>query len=145
MEIQIRKMTMDDLGPLHRLLSDPETMRYLEPPFSMEQTEKFLAEAGLGDPPLVYAVMVRERFAGYVIYHPYDEGSMEIGWVLLPEYRGKGYASELTRILSERAEREGKQAVIECVPEQKVSKRIAEKNGFVYCGRTDGLDVYRRY
>ena len=33
--------------------------------------------------------------------------------------------------------------VIECDPEQAVSKRIALKNGFTYEGEDDGCDVYR--
>lgn len=31
--LRARRMTEADLEPLHRLLSDPEVMRYLEPPF----------------------------------------------------------------------------------------------------------------
>lgn len=45
--LQVRRMTEADLEPLHRLLSDPEVMRYLEPPFSREQTRAFLDRAGL--------------------------------------------------------------------------------------------------
>ena len=143
MELNIRKMTPDDFEPLHRLLSDPVVMEYLEPPFSEERTRRFLSDAGLCDPPLIYAAELQGRFIGYVIYHPYDEGSMEIGWVLLPEYWGRGLASALTKLLTEKAKSEDKDAVIECVPQQAASKRIAEKNGFAYCGRIDGLDVYR--
>ena len=143
MELQIRKMSPDDLGPLHRLLSDPYVMKYLEPPFSEEQTKRFLSDAGLCDPPLIYAAELQKQFIGYVIYHSYDEGSMEIGWVLLPEYQGKGYASALTKLLTEKAKSEDKDAVIECVPQQAASRRIAEKSGFAYCGRIDGLNVYR--
>ncbi|MCQ2355145.1 MAG: GNAT family N-acetyltransferase [Clostridia bacterium] len=143
MELQIRKMIPKDFKPLHKLLSDPGVMKYLEPPFSAEQTKSFLQEAGLSDPPLVYSVVLQGRFIGYAIYHPYDEDAMEIGWVLLPEYWGRGFAGEITKMLIEKAKKEKKNAVIECVPQQTASKRIAEKNGFVYCGRTDGLDVFR--
>ncbi|MEI3102967.1 MAG: GNAT family N-acetyltransferase [Oscillospiraceae bacterium] len=52
--LRVRRMTEADLEPLHRLLSDPEVMRYLEPPFSREQTRAFLepggADAGAADP-----------------------------------------------------------------------------------------------
>lgn len=43
----------------------------------------------------------------------------------------------------ELAHRAGKTAVIECVPEQTATRHIAEKKGFAYVGRTDGLEVYR--
>ena len=45
-----------------------------------------------------------------------------------------------SRVASHRA---GKTAVIECVPEQTATRHIAEKKGFAYVGRTDGLEVYR--
>ena len=79
--LRARRMTEADLEPLHRLLSDPEVMRYLEPPFSREQTRAFLERAGLTPEPLILAVD-DGGFAGYVIWHPYDDVSMELGWVL---------------------------------------------------------------
>lgn len=142
-ELQIRKMTSNDFVFLHRLLSDPEVMKHLEPPFSEAKTKGFLEEAGLCEPAQVYAVDLQSHFIGYVIYHPYDEAAMEIGWVLFPEYWGKGYASKITKILIEKAKNEQKSVVIECVPQQAASKRIAENHGFAYCGNADGLDVYK--
>ena len=139
----IRKMVPEDLDELYRLLSDPAVMRFLEPEFTRESTEKFLSEAGMSDPPAVYAAEHDGRFIGYVIYHGYDEKSMEIGWVLLPEYWGKGLASGLTELLISEASASGKDAVIECVPEQEATKRIALRYGFTYEGREDGLDIYR--
>ena len=118
-------------------------VRYLEPPYDRLQTEQFLREAGLAEPPLVYGTEEDGRLLGYVIYHAYDPDSMELGWVLSPDCWGKGYASRLTDRLVELAHRAGKTAVIECVPEQTVTRHIAEKKGFVYVGRTDGLEVYR--
>lgn len=32
--LHIRRLTAEDLEPLHRLLSNPAVMRYLEPPFT---------------------------------------------------------------------------------------------------------------
>ena len=82
-------------------------------------------------------------FIGYVIYHAYDADSVEIGWVLLPEYWGRGYASALTERLIGRARQEQKSVVIECAPAQAATKRIAVKKGFRACGNCDGLAVYR--
>ena len=136
-------MTIEDLEPLYGLLSDPQVMQYIEPPYTMEQTKSFLHNAGLSDPPLIHAVEENDSFIGYVIYHDYDEGSVEIGWVLYPEYWGKGCASQLTKHLIERASSSGKDIVIECVPQQEASKHIAMKYGFEYQGSTENLDVYK--
>ena len=78
MNIIIRRMKSSDADALYRLLSDPEVMRYLEPLYDRAQTEAFLHRAGLSEPPLVYAAEGNGRFIGYVIYHPYDEESIEI-------------------------------------------------------------------
>lgn len=143
MNISIRKMTACDAGPLYRLLSDPKVMKYLEPPYSRQQAERFLLTAGLSEKPLIYAVQKDESFIGYVIYHAYDENSMELGWVLEPSCWGQGIASELTGQMLQTARQSGRHAVIECVPEQKSTVRIAEKFGFQYTGMNEGLMIFR--
>ena len=52
----IRPFVPEDAEALFRVLSDPEVMRLLEPPFNWEQTEAFLQEAGFASPPLIYAL-----------------------------------------------------------------------------------------
>ena len=119
-------------------------MRYLEPPFSPERTHAFLREAGLSDSPLIWAVDGEDgRFIGYVIYHAYDETDMELGWVLARSAWRRGYASALTRLMIARAHAAGKALVTKCVPEQTATKRIAEKFGFRFCGKSGGCEVFR--
>lgn len=144
MKIKIRRMNDSDAESLYSLLSDPEVMRFLEPPYSKEQTDRFLVEAGLSEKPLIYAVEKDEHFIGYVIFHDYDEESMEIGWVLNPSCWGLGIASILTTQLLEETKHMGKHAVIECVPEQKSTIRIAEKFGFQNTSIDEGLLIFRK-
>jgi len=144
MPLHIRKMRKNDLEPMYLLLSDPAVMKYLEPPFTKEKAESFLNTCGLTTDPRIYAVDNEEGFTGYVIFHEYDEDSLEIGWVLFPRYWGQGYASELTRQLIEKSLQTKKTLIIEGDPEQTVSGHIAEKYGFIYQGRKNGLDIYRR-
>lgn len=143
MELIIRRMQSGDADELYRLLSDPVVMRYLEPPYDRAQTEAFLCCAGLAVQPLVYAVEENGSFIGYVIYHAYDENSVEIGWVLFPEYWGRGYASVLTDRLICRARQARKSVVIECAPAQAATAHIAERKGFRCCGVVDGTAIYR--
>ena len=82
MNIRIRKMTVSDLEPLYKLLSNSKVMQYLEAPYTKEQTEQFLFRFGLSETPLIYAVEKDNDFIGYVIYHDYDSESVEIGWWL---------------------------------------------------------------
>ena len=73
-------------------------------------------------------------FAGYVVYHQFDQDSMEIGWVVYPEQWGKGYVSELTEQLIEKERTAKKGLVNECDPGQSVSRFIEEKYGFTCLG-----------
>lgn len=142
--LQIRKFQAQDIDGLHRLLSDMEVMQYIEPPYSREKTAAFLKQAGLCEPPLIFAVENREgAFVGYVIYHPYDESAYELGWVLHKAYWHQGYAQELTEALIEDARCRADSLIIECAPQQSATKKIALRNGFVYEGNPDGCDVYR--
>ena len=144
MNIVIRKMNENDYKPLCRLLSDDRVMEHLEPPFSDEQTSQFMRENGLSEPARIFSVDKDNEFIGYVIYHPYDVDSMEIGWVLFPECWGSGIATTLTEMLVQQTHTEGKKTIIECSPKQKATKRIAEKCGFQYYGKTEGLDTYMK-
>lgn len=141
----IRTFENKDLEPLHALLSDPEVMKYLEPPFDLKKTKRFLKSQGLSAAPRILAVDDKNHsFIGYVIYHDYDDTSKEIGWVLKKEIWGHGMAGFLTKQLVAMAASEGKEAVIECVPEQLKTRAIAEKHGFQKTGESNGLDIYRR-
>ena len=142
-EIIIRQFQPSDLDELYKILSDSEVMRYIEPPYSMEQTEKFLTLAGLCEPPLVLAAEKEGQLIGYVIFHPYDEDSYELGWVLAKQCWGKGYASIITKNMIAQAAEMKKDLVIECVPEQEKTKHLALSNGFTYTGHFDHLDVFR--
>ena len=144
MALRIRRFEENDLQSLHKLLSDEEVMRYIEPPFTLEKTRDFLENAGLTDEPLIYAVEDESStFIGYAIYHDYGNDSKEIGWLLSKQFWGKGFAQVLTEMLVQKAKAEGKSAIIECSPEQEATKHIAEKLEFRYAGLIDGCDLYK--
>lgn len=125
----IRKMREDDFDMLYALLSDPAVMAYLEPPYGEEQTRRFLESAGCRSRRSSAPAEDDGKFIGYVILHGYDEHSMEAGWVLLPEFRGRGYASALTDLLIAEAERKEKDLVIEWQPGSNGNKAYRRKEG----------------
>ncbi len=141
--LRVRRFSPADAENLYKLLSDGDVMRYLEPPFDRERSDAFLRDAGLCDPPLVYAVEDGGGFAGYVIFHPYDENSYELGWVLAKSCWHRGYALELTEALIDRARGRTRRLVIECSPHQRATAKIARRCGFEYAGFADGCDLYR--
>lgn len=144
--LHIRRFRTEDLDALFGLLSDESVMKHLEPPYTKEQTRDFLYRFGVSPSPLVYAVEDQNsRFVGYVIYHPYDPDSREIGWVLAKDQWGKGYAAELTQYLIEDAKGKTSRLIIECTPSQTATKRIAKKHRFSFLENRDGLDIYVRH
>ncbi len=141
--LRIRPFQPSDLEGLYELVSDEAVMKYIEPPYSRQQAVGLLEQALRGDPPFGYAVDdSRGKFIGYVIYHPYDKDTWEVGWLLRADQWHKGYGDELTKALMADAVGRARRLVIECSPEQAATRAIALKNGFAYRGREDGCDIY---
>lgn len=140
----VRPFEERDLDALCAVLSDPETMKYIEPPFSCERTARFLREAGMCEPPLVFAAEDHGGVIGHVIFHACGAPDRyEVGWVLRRDRWGRGYASELTAALIAEGRARGlKSLLIECDPRQAATRHIAEAFGFRPAGREDGLDVF---
>lgn len=140
----IRKFCENDFEDLYRLLSNENVMRYIEQPYSLEQTASFFKNAELRNPPILFAVDEKSGgFIGYVIYHPYNDCSYEIGWILSEEHWHKGYARELLNALMKDAAGKARYLIIECDPKQAVTKHLALSSGFTYMGIKDGCDIYQ--
>ena len=129
----VRRLREEDAEALFAVLSDPEVMRYIEPPFTLAQTRSFIREAALCEPPLVYGVVWKGKPAaspvliGHLIWHPWDETAMELGWILRRDFWGRGIAGELTAAILEQTRRD---VVIECCPDQSATRRLAARFGF---------------
>ena len=143
---RIRKLRMEDAADLHEVLSDKDVMKHIETVFDFERTKEFIRSAGMAEPPLVYAVVWKktEKVIGHVIFHPYDRSAYEIGWILNKDYWGMGIADEVTKGLMEYARHSD---IVSCVIEfdeaQKISEKIARRNGFSYEGKEGNIVRYR--
>jgi ribosomal-protein-alanine N-acetyltransferase len=67
---------------------------------------------------------------------PTGEGTCEIGYGVLPQFRRAGYASEAARALIRRAFADARvvRVIAETYPELKPSRRVMEKNGLRFAG-----------
>lgn len=156
----VRRLTENDADALFAVLSDPEVMRYLEAPFSLEQTQVFIRDAGLCDPPLVYAVIWKGEgpapviarseatwqsassvLIGHLIWHPWDETSMELGWILRRDVWGRGIAKELMAAMLARTSQD---VILECSPAQAATRHIAEAFGFHVVAASEERIIFRR-
>ena len=141
----VRRFVPSDAEALYRILSDPDVMRFIEPPFSRAQTEAFLDQHGLCSSPRVYAIEHDGTLIGQFIWHPCGESAYELGWILAADAWGRGFASELTAAALAHAKGRGiPSLLLECSPAQSASARIAEKYGFASMGIQDGLMQYEK-
>ena len=95
----------DDLPLLHRLLGDPAMMEHLGGPESPEKIEerhgRFLGEHGEGPAKMFKVVETATGESvgsvGYWERESHEGQVFETGWMVLPEFQGRGIATEATR------------------------------------------------
>ena len=143
--LSIRPFVPADTDALFAILSDPEVMRFIEPPYTRSQTAAFITDQLRSEVPQAYALTdnATGHLVGHVLWHPHDSESYELGWILAREHWGRGYATEVTQALLNIAWSELKDVVIQCTPEQTAAADIAMKNSFFFLGVENGLHVYR--
>jgi [ribosomal protein S5]-alanine N-acetyltransferase len=92
--LRLRRAEMDDLEAIHRVLSDPRAMRYWSTPphLTIEQSRDWLASM-VNVPPDENADFVVEH-KGIVIGKAGCWRMPEIGFILHPDYWGRGLARE---------------------------------------------------
>jgi [ribosomal protein S5]-alanine N-acetyltransferase len=102
--LYVRYLEMDDLEDYYRLNGDPDIMRYIRPAKSREQTEIFLKEVmekyKLDHTDWRLALLEKDTdiFVGSFAIIPLDDTKdLQLGYSLLKEYWGRGYATEITR------------------------------------------------
>ena len=100
----LRTYQQSDLAPLVAMNADPDTMRYLGGPTPparslarAAEAQKAFAGGTLGFLPIERredGAFLGLAGLGRLDWYPDDE---EVGWRLLPEHRGRGYATEAGR------------------------------------------------
>ena len=148
--LEIRPIEKGDCEAIHKYAGDPsiDMMMFL-PNETIEETKKFVefavSEWAKEEPEdMEFAVLLNGEIIGGVNLEKYeDDRTYEIGWTIRSDMRGKGYASELTKQMTDKARNTGKSLVIECDPGQEATKHIAVKHDFVWSEKKDGLEIYR--
>lgn len=92
--LEIRRFEPRDAEDLHEILGDAETMKFLEPPFSKEQTEEFLNGFCIKKQGALAAKLKGGKVIGYILFNPTSPGTYELGWVFNRAFWRKGYAFE---------------------------------------------------
>lgn len=139
-DLQLLPWSEDDLGLLQKLLGDPGMMKHLGGPESSEQIlrrhQRYLR---LHDSDTDHMFKVvwgpREEGVGSVGYWRKtwrDQSIYEMGWLILPEYQGRGIATRAAAAVIEHARQEPRYQFMHAFPsvENAASNAICRKLGF---------------
>jgi ribosomal-protein-alanine N-acetyltransferase len=137
----VRPYTIDDLNHFFRLNGDEDVMRYIRPAQTLEQTKVFLQKIiadydirpGMGR----WAMFLKadHQFAGSFAIIPIESSTqLQLGYALIKENWGKGYASESVKGGLQYAFEQLYLPEIAAVtyPENIPSQKVLLKNGFVF-------------
>ena len=137
--LYVRYLDMNDLEDYYRLNGDEELMRYIRAPKTREETETFLQQTidaysydkidlRLG----LYAIDTDEFVGSFALIPLVGTDQTQIGYALLKEHWGKGYASEIVEAGKTYAFQSLKLNSLAAVTEagNVASQKVLLKNGF---------------
>ncbi|WP_287373672.1 GNAT family N-acetyltransferase [Prosthecochloris sp.] len=111
-QLLIRRFERDDAEDFVSFMTDPESTRFLtfgEEQKSREGAKELLdvtiASYDSEAPLMAFAVEHQEsrQFIGFCGLTPREEGTVEIMYAVMPNERGKGYATQITATLAQYA------------------------------------------
>jgi [ribosomal protein S5]-alanine N-acetyltransferase len=134
----LREMEMADLDDLMAIFSDPEAMRYYPSTKSREEAEAWVRwtldsyrDHGYGQ--WVAILKDSDEFAGQcglTVQEVEGEEEVEIGYLFLREFWGRGLATEAARAARDHGFALGYPRLISIIdPGNLASRRVAEKTG----------------
>jgi ribosomal-protein-alanine N-acetyltransferase len=135
----LRDYREDDLQEMHRLWSCPVAMYYLDDILTttIEGSEKYLQTGMANADGRYFCVAEKQRdifigSVGYTIQAGAPGKTVHMGYMMLPEYHGRGYMSEAVPFLLDFAfTRDGVTRITTgCHEENTASRKIIEKCGF---------------
>jgi RimJ/RimL family protein N-acetyltransferase len=155
--VTLRTIEEEDLEFLRDTVNDPEVRQGLTTafPFNAEQEREYF-EARISNQEDVHlAICADGELTGTIGLHDFanQAGHCEIGLWLAPEFHGRGYGTEASRVLTDYAFRELRMHRVQArvLASNEASARIWEKLGFEEEGVhrdeafTDGEHVDMRY
>jgi [ribosomal protein S5]-alanine N-acetyltransferase len=137
----VRHLTMDDLDNFYKLNSDPDVVRYIRPVKTFAETEMYLKEVIQNYTKWPYNMRLAllqkdtEQFVGsFAIIPVYETENIQLGYSLLKEYWGRGYATEILKAGLNYAFNDLALPEVFAITEtgNTASQKVLLKNGFVF-------------
>ena len=138
----LRRVSTDDLQEVFALRSNPETMKYIPRPLVTSEEEALAHIQMINDKldaneGINWAITLKgeDRLIGIIGHYRIkpENYRCEIGYMILPEYHGKGITTEAVKAVLTYGFEDMQMHSIEGViaPENGASERVLQKNGFV--------------
>lgn len=139
----LRQISTNDVDAILSLRSNEQVMKYIPRPYlkTKEEALELIAmfddkiENGIGINWGIYFLDEPEKLLGIIGYYRMkpEHFRAEVGYMIFPEYHGKGIVSEALQKVVEYGFKEMQLHSIEAVldPENKGSEKVLLKNGFV--------------
>ena len=138
----LRQIKNTDVDEVFELRSNAETMKYIPRPLVTIKEEalnhiKMIQDKIDTNEGINWAVTLNEsgKLIGIVGHYriKWEHFRSEIGYMLLPDYSGKGIMSEVVAMLVDYGFNKMKMHSLEAIidPENHASARVLEKNGFI--------------
>ncbi len=135
------KFQKEDYSLYHELSSNEKVMRYitgyaLTEQITKKQFQKILKINNGKDIQGVFKVTESKsgKFVGLSKSTIFSEEEVEIGYVIMPEFWGNGYGSEMSSMMIDFSKQIKQAKILIGIidPENEASKRILEKSGFSF-------------
>ncbi len=138
----LRQITPDDVNEIFTLRSSAETMKYIPRPLVTTNEEalehiKMIQDKVEKNEGINWAITLKgnPKLIGIIGHYRirWEHFRSEIGYMLLPEYNGKGIITEAIQLMIDYGFNQMKMHSLEGIidPENTASARVLEKNGFV--------------
>lgn len=138
----LRRVAECDYPEIMELRGNPETMKYIPRPLVKTKEDaishfKMIDDKIEGNEGINWAITLKGNpkligIIGHYRIQP-ENYRCEIGYMILPEYNGKGIVTEAIKVVLKYGFDDLQMHSIEAVidPENKASERVLQKNGFV--------------
>ncbi len=146
---RLRRIQVSDFDNMRLLDSDPDVMRFTPSkiPQTEDQTRERIRNQMEGQAKYEpFGIWLAEEaesksFIGWFMLLPDQDGSLELGFMIVKSSWGKGYATEIGQVLIAYAKQSGiKRIAARTNTDNFTSMRVLEKLGFKYSKNIKAVD-----
>lgn len=144
--VTLRPIQLQDREPMLDILTDDTVKQtYMLPDFADRRDAlplfRRLAEFSRNESHYVRGICLEERLIGFLNDVEIQDGSIELGYVIHPDFQGKGYMTEALRSAVDALFSMGYQEIIcGAFEENAASIRVMVKAGMQKLSRTDEME-----